>query len=1004
MADDYSINAKITADPSGYTSGVQSAIKSSKKLSSTLATVGLALNGLTASFKLISGAIGKVTKTVGDCTEAYKVQLNAERALDNAVKNSPIMSGESAENLKKFAGEIQKVTNYGDEQVLPLITQLTVLGRTEAEAMKIIKVATDMASTGTVSMETAVNQLNMTLNGTIGRLGIQNAELKDLTKEELANGRAVEILGEKYKGMAQAVLDPSKQLNNLMGDLKETIGEKLYPTIQAFTIDSVKSVQKIIEKVKELNVDKIGAVVRVLFNDLKSLLSEIASRIAKVSESAKTIFTKVVSSDEFKKVVEFVNALVNAIAFLYNEISRVFNEIRQKIREIVVNIFEITTTALMDSETSIQSWSDFFWNHLNNVFRTIQDVINSVSAIIHGDWEVAWEYAKLSVARVADAILDLLSTIVNAFPKMVSKITDFLNELIKKVNTVREFFGQDPIGLLEPLKNVDFSKSSGLEQFITDTENRIAELTGHVADKGVEDIERFSDGAKINLANFIDNFKAKVADAENENKMIVAQYGADVADTVEEMGEAIEDAEDSTFKRILKKVSGYISKTIQIIGKVLTTVKDIGKKAIEVVKNVASNIKNVISKAVDIFGNLFEFNIDDALDKILQWEDNILTFFVETLPKLPNFVKSVVQSVKSLLASVKSVLQTTDLKGIILDILDTLSSNLPQIVSEMMDILVIIVNDAIDGLIQWLGEGQGLETLLNVILTIQQGIEKIVTENLDKIVDFLAENVDKIADFLAQSMASANRTLPKIIKAVLNLIVILIEAIAKAFENEDFIDSIVEAVEGLIDAISEITPKLVSAVVKLIINVITALIPRLPEIILYLVNAIVQSIPQILGQLVSAFGEIFSKIFSGDFWWKALSNLGDVLWDIIKSALTGHSDGGTTTGSTAGDIGLGILTGGISTIGSWFGWWAKGTNDVPRGLSIVGEAGPELINFRGGEQILNNRNTNKALAELGSGKSITNNITFNNLQDTTAYAMMNQLKQYNRQMAINGVI
>jgi hypothetical protein len=38
------------------------------------------------------------------------------------------------------------------------------------------------------------------------------------------------------------------------------------------------------------------------------------------------------------------------------------------------------------------------------------------------------------------------------------------------------------------------------------------------------------------------------------------------------------------------------------------------------------------------------------------------------------------------------------------------------------------------------------------------------------------------------------------------------------------------------------------------------------------------------------------------------------------------------------------------------------------------------------------------------GTTINQNVTFNNLQDTTAYAMMNQFKQYNRQMAINGVI
>jgi predicted nuclease with TOPRIM domain len=86
-----------------------------------------------------------------------------------------------------------------------------------------------------------------------------------------------------------------------------------------------------------------------------------------------------------------------------------------------------------------------------------------------------------------------------------------------------------------------------------------------------------------------------------------------------------------------------------------------------------------------------------------------------------------------------------------------------------------------------------------------------------------------------------------------------------------------------------------------------------------------------------------------------------------------------------------------------FGGYAIGTNNALSGLHLVGEAGPELVRFRGGEQVLNANNTQKALSGIG-GTTINQNVTFNNLQDTTAYAMMNQFKQYNRQMAINGVI
>ena len=73
------------------------------------------------------------------------------------------------------------------------------------------------------------------------------------------------------------------------------------------------------------------------------------------------------------------------------------------------------------------------------------------------------------------------------------------------------------------------------------------------------------------------------------------------------------------------------------------------------------------------------------------------------------------------------------------------------------------------------------------------------------------------------------------------------------------------------------------------------------------------------------------------------------------------------------------------------------------GLSLVGEAGPELVRFRGGEQVLNARNTQKALVGMG-GNTNEFNVNFYNTKDTSAFALVSQLKQYNRQMSINGVL
>lgn len=92
-----------------------------------------------------------------------------------------------------------------------------------------------------------------------------------------------------------------------------------------------------------------------------------------------------------------------------------------------------------------------------------------------------------------------------------------------------------------------------------------------------------------------------------------------------------------------------------------------------------------------------------------------------------------------------------------------------------------------------------------------------------------------------------------------------------------------------------------------------------------------------------------------------------------------------------------------SILSSVFDGYATGTDSALKGLHIVGESGPELVDFKGGERVYNNADTMRMLSGSGE-KGNTFNVTFNNLQDTSAYTMMSQLRDYNRQMAINGIL
>lgn len=967
---DYSVGTKVTADVSNFEKGMNKAEKSLKGFSDKLANsidrlgkkgligsvanVTLAMQGLTKSFNTVIKFAKDVGKAINECTEAYKGQIIAERALDTAIQNNPFVSGASSKALKEFASEMQKVSNYGDEELIPMMTNLVSLGRTESEVMQIMSVAMDMSAGMGISLDTAITQLNATLNGNIGRLGQQNAELKGLTEEELKQGKAIEILGEKFKGLSGATADTSKQLQNIKGDFKEALGQ--------FTLPSSDMWNKFWAGFYERGIEVIGKINAYI--------------------DAQTIGRRLAG--------DIVNQLKN---FTAGDIGGRTDYIRGVLK------------AITDEELNALG------NYLGNLkkLNTEQDqLLRRIKAEQDARYQNSINAKKEAEEKKKQAVAEeKITAEVQKQEEVAKKKTDWASKLLDQ-----------RIEMLETERDraMQFAEEEGKETYTIwiDYNEKILELKLERLEKekakALEE-EGLTAEDKVNIEEYY----------SGETKKIYDELG----DYKKKKGKEEGKDEKSKFAIMLEYAKQYAQKIKQIFSKVVST------------------IKNVFSSVTNIFKKLFDFNIDDALNAILKWEDNILTFFVETLPALPNFVKSVVQSIKKLLKSIKNVLKGLDLKAIILDILKTLSNNLPEIVSEMLDILVLIINDAVNGLVQWLGQEQGLKMLLDVVLKIQQGIEKVVTDNIDTIVDFLADNVDTIAEFLAQSMKSANRTLPKIIKAILKLIKILLDVIAKAFSNQEFVDSIVESLEETINAIIEILPSLVQSFVNLIYAIIKAIIPKLPEIIRFIVDTIVgllennddgffrflegvidgiialisgliealtkdNTLGKALGNIISS---LFKKVMDFDFWVDVLSSMVRAFAQSLSTALSGMNfsnllglgggSGGGGGGSSGGDEwGIDDY---LDPLGHLLGVHAIGTNNAQRGLALVGEAGPELVKFNGGEQVLNNRNTNKALANMG-GNTNNFNVTFNNLQDTTAFNMMQQLKAYNRQMAINGVI
>ena len=223
-----------------------------KRTTSTIKGAGLGAV-IAAEVKLLKQEL----QAIKDTAEAFNVQLKAETKLAQAAKNNPYMDGTGVNRLKEFAGQLQSISDYGDEELIPMMTELVASGRTEAQVMDIMSASIDIAAGTGKNLQSVVEQLNKSFTGEAGRLSQLSGEVKGLAKEQLQSGEAVKILAEQYKGLSEEATKATgsaKQLAMAQGDLAESWGKVTKPAYDSwnnFWLRQTKKAQEFAENVNK---------------------------------------------------------------------------------------------------------------------------------------------------------------------------------------------------------------------------------------------------------------------------------------------------------------------------------------------------------------------------------------------------------------------------------------------------------------------------------------------------------------------------------------------------------------------------------------------------------------------------------------------------------------------------------------------------------------------------------------------------------------------------------
>lgn len=223
-----------------------------KRTTSTIKSTGLGAV-IAAEVKLLKQEL----QAIKDTAEAFNVQLKAETKLAQAAKNNPYMDGTGVTRLKEFAGQLQSISDYGDEELIPMMAELVASGRTEAQVMDIMSASIDVAAGSGNSLQSVVEMLNKSYTGEAGKLATLSGEVKNLTKEQLQSGEAVKVLAEQYKGISEEATKATgsaKQLAMAQGDLAESWGKvtkPIYDSWNNFWLRQTKKAQEFAESVNK---------------------------------------------------------------------------------------------------------------------------------------------------------------------------------------------------------------------------------------------------------------------------------------------------------------------------------------------------------------------------------------------------------------------------------------------------------------------------------------------------------------------------------------------------------------------------------------------------------------------------------------------------------------------------------------------------------------------------------------------------------------------------------
>jgi hypothetical protein len=198
----------------------QASAKFQKKYTASMVAAQLATQALTSVLGFLGDSLTEAIEAANEF-ERTNIKLHA------ALRNQGAEIDNNVRALNDQAAQLEIVAGISDEAIRNVQSLALNMGVAVTDVDDFTRAAIRLSNTSNLDLNGAMRQLTKTLGGTLGELSETVPELKSLTKEELAAGRAADFLNERLENNLTLLQEGTVGKINRLTNAWDSFGEAL---------------------------------------------------------------------------------------------------------------------------------------------------------------------------------------------------------------------------------------------------------------------------------------------------------------------------------------------------------------------------------------------------------------------------------------------------------------------------------------------------------------------------------------------------------------------------------------------------------------------------------------------------------------------------------------------------------------------------------------------------------------------------------------------------------